>query len=588
MNQKIRLGLTILCLLAACMLCACSAPGSGDALAEAAETIGIALLQDVQPAAASEDFSDAVQVSTVDELLAAVASDTRILLAPGEYRLTDASGYGADSQNPVLRWEEVYDGYELVIQGVSNLELIGTDPENTKILTDPRYANVLTLVNASGVRLAGLTAGHSDGQGECSGGVVHLQSCDGICVENCRLFGCGISGIQAEYTKNLSVTGTRIYECSYDAAELYFCKRVVFRDCTMDRIGVGEVYSAWGILTASECTDFAVVNCEIRDNITSNFLVLNSSRRVSVLNCGIENNTFQNAVFYVYGKGPTVEGCAFKGNSYFNWYDTDSPDSYAVGEDGNVLDAGKLAGMERREVEFALPEEQAKQGGSLNETRDADGKRTVYAATMDEFLEAIGPDTVIYLTGTEYRLDSADGYGEDFDSYYRWEEVYDGYQLVIQDVENLTITGTGAQISVVPRYANVLAFSGCTNVEISGITLGHTEAPGECAGGVLHFLSCSEIRLSSLRLFGCGILGIQAEGVSDLDVSGCEIYDCSYGGVWLFGSYGIRFRNCYLHDNGQPDFYVDGTCSDVEVDGVQLESGYYSYEGGAIHKQVTA
>ena len=35
-----------------------------------------------------------VRVSTVDEFLAAIAPNTEIVLAPGEYNLTQAKGYG--------------------------------------------------------------------------------------------------------------------------------------------------------------------------------------------------------------------------------------------------------------------------------------------------------------------------------------------------------------------------------------------------------------------------------------------------------------------------------------------------------------
>ena len=40
------------------------------------------------------ESANTVQVSTVDEFLAAIAPDTEIVLAPGEYNLTQAAGYG--------------------------------------------------------------------------------------------------------------------------------------------------------------------------------------------------------------------------------------------------------------------------------------------------------------------------------------------------------------------------------------------------------------------------------------------------------------------------------------------------------------
>ena len=117
-----------------------------------------------------------------------------------------------------------------------------------------------------------------------------------------------------------------------------------------------------------------------------------------------------------------VEGCAFPENAYFNWYDVEGPSSYARSEEGVILDASALMKMERSEAEFSFPEPEQK-AVSLNEGQDADGNRIVYAETVDEFLAAIGPNTVIYLTGAEYRLADAADYGMGFENYYRWENV---------------------------------------------------------------------------------------------------------------------------------------------------------------------
>ena len=40
------------------------------------------------------ESANTVQVSTVDEFLAAIGPDVEIVLAPGEYNLTQAKGYG--------------------------------------------------------------------------------------------------------------------------------------------------------------------------------------------------------------------------------------------------------------------------------------------------------------------------------------------------------------------------------------------------------------------------------------------------------------------------------------------------------------
>ena len=87
---------------------------------------------------------------------------------------------------------------------------------------------------------------------------------------------------------------------------------------------------------------------------------------------------------------------------------------------------------------------------------------TVHVSTVDEFLAAIAPDTEIILDADFYDLSTAAGYGKTGTTYYRWEEVFDGVQLTIQDVSNLTIRAEGDDIkahtlSARPRYASTKA-----------------------------------------------------------------------------------------------------------------------------------
>ncbi len=82
----------------------------------------------VSAAAEAPAGASAVKVSTVDELIAAIAPDTAITLEPGIYDLSTAATYGRDTGSPYTRWEPVYDGdrnesFELVITGADRLRL---------------------------------------------------------------------------------------------------------------------------------------------------------------------------------------------------------------------------------------------------------------------------------------------------------------------------------------------------------------------------------------------------------------------------------------------------------------------------------
>ena len=189
----------------------------------------------------------------------------------------------------------------------------------------------------------------------------------------------------------------------------------------------------------------------------------------------------------------------------------------------------------------------------------------VRVSSVDEFLAALAPDTVIELAAGTYDLSTASDYGRTSNSpYYDWQEVYseDGVlqaELVLRNLNNLTLRGSdgeGTLLAAVPRYANVLAFSDCGNLSLSKLTLGHTEAPGFCSGGVLDFRHCEQVSVEACAMFGCGTMGVSAYNTTGLHVRDSEIYECSYGAVSANGCYDVLLSGCSIHDCGRndPDF----------------------------------
>ena len=150
----------------------------------------------------------------------------------------------------------------------------------------------------------------------------------------------------------------------------------------------------------------------------------------------------------------------------------------------------------------------------------------------------------------------------------------------------------------------MLNFWNCENLALIGFTAGHTEGAGECSGGVLDFRNCGGIRLDGMRLYGCGVLGIQAGQCTSLDVRRTEIYECSQGAAQFFQCDGLNLVDCDIHDvpspafrfyecgdkvwNGEPFTGLDGMY-DVDDDGRLTEFTYPEeepeYGGGYV--QVT-
>ena len=151
--------------------------------------------------------------------------------------------------------------------------------------------------------------------------------------------------------------------------------------------------------------------------------------------------------------------------------------------------------------------------GAVAGASPAKTDNVVRVSTVDEFLNAIAPDTVIELAAGTYDLSTAASYrGNSTNPFIAWNEVYDnGAELEILGVQNLTICGAGMDsttIAAVPRYANVIKFSNCQDVTVDGLTAGHTIEPGWCMGGVLRFENCERTAVNGCGLYGCGIIGI--------------------------------------------------------------------------------
>lgn len=162
---------------------------------------------------------------------------------------------------------------------------------------------------------------------------------------------------------------------------------------------------------------------------------------------------------------------------------------------------------------------------------------TVTVTTADEFLAAIASDTEILVATELIDWSTATGYGEASGENWYWTDPFDGPELTISGVTNLTIRGAGEDrtntISAVPRYAYVLNFENCANIYLEGLTIGHTKEPGSCRGGVVSFWNSQDILIENCGLYGCGTWGVFGDSSKNMQIVNNEIYECSIGGVTL-------------------------------------------------------
>lgn len=195
---------------------------------------------------------------------------------------------------------------------------------------------------------------------------------------------------------------------------------------------------------------------------------------------------------------------------------------------------------------------------------------SVYVESAEELLEAIEPGASIILGAGDYNLSEYmekvwAQEGEAWNQahpYAQLRETVDGVELVIQDVEDLVLTGgtENAEDTLVvtdPRYGTVMNFEFCRNLYLENLTMGHTER-GDCEGNVLNFFNCETINLSGMDLYGCGVYGIGARDSYNLLVYDSVIGDCSYGPFDISECYGnLIFRNCTMVNSEGYPYYMD-------------------------------
>ncbi len=222
----------------------------------------------------------------------------------------------------------------------------------------------------------------------------------------------------------------------------------------------------------------------------------------------------------------------------------------------------------------------------VEELIENDEYNHVYVYDMEGLIDAIAPNTTITIEAGEHNLSDYlneiwNEYGEswnDTHEYVKLEEVFDGVQMSIEKVSNLTIKGvdprkvehngeadseipgSNVETSIVidPRYAAIFTFNYCSNITIADLKIGHTER-GECVGNVCDFYMTRGIVFANTDIYGCGVYGIGMEYNSgDLCVFDSNIHDCSYGPILTYDAIGRNMLiSSYLVDsNGFGAFWL--------------------------------
>lgn len=170
-----------------------------------------------------------VIVNNTEEFIRAIGPNKKIILKENQdFNLTGENIHNIE--NPYIYWNSEYDGYELIIRDVNNLTIEGEGDVNVNILVEPRYADVLTFNNCTNIKVININAGHTPDKGHCTGGVFVFNDCIDIDIENTRLFGCGILGLDLSEVDGFKFTNSIITECSYGIMIISDSKNISFEN----------------------------------------------------------------------------------------------------------------------------------------------------------------------------------------------------------------------------------------------------------------------------------------------------------------------------------------------------------------------
>ena len=190
-----------------------------------------------------------------------------------------------------------------------------------------------------------------------------------------------------------------------------------------------------------------------------------------------------------------------------------------------------------------------------------------------ELLAAIGSNrTIILDQGPQYNLSKVLGTAQinrmitSAGSKLSVDDCFDGLELHISQVENLTIRGAGdkpVRLVVEPRYAYVLTFLNCKNITLENLEIGHTPEQGYCTGGVLQIKDSENITVQNCRLFGCGTEGATIANSKYVYFGNTDIYECTYQIFTIEESARIQFDKCRFYDNQEFSLINVIECIDI-------------------------
>ena len=366
-------------------------------LAACGETVSETPAAPVETAAVAETTAEpeeGIKISTIEEFLENIGSDRTLVLTEDVFNITDLRQAAGNGETETDNWyfNTIYGCREMVIRNVKGLKIIGAGIDKTRIVTEPREAVVLRFEDCEDITLQGLTMGHTEGSGTCTGSVLEFLRCNSVSLASCDLYGCGTIGLYLYGCKDISVHESRIHDCRYNAIQALRTRKLLVTDC--------EIYGIEGssVFELQHLNGFGLYNSLVHDNNVPVLISSQSNMDVTFAGTEFSDNRCVRSFFALSGRSPVIEKCSFTNNNSPRWFSEDT-DIVPVDENGNSIANGSVYYAMQRETVEVHPFTNSET--VLTESAPAE-KVTVTNAR--EFLDAIAPNTVIEVDAEEINL----------------------------------------------------------------------------------------------------------------------------------------------------------------------------------------
>lgn len=252
----------------------------------------------------NEEAMPIVYVDNAKSLLQEIGSNKHIVLEEGFYNLSNE--IECEINNSSYSWDEVYDGYQISIEGVENLIIEGAGSDKTEIVIEDAYADVLVFNNCRNIVIRNIKAGHQIEKGFCQGGVLEFQNTKNVWVDKSILYGCGMEGITTVNVNNLVCTDSTIEDCTYSIVNLSKTEDTYFENCIL-----------WNCVEFSMFFISDCKNIEFNNNFIASNYTNNNWTMIELSNCdGIrfDSNIFFNNHMSEFIN--TMDGVEFYNNTF--------------------------------------------------------------------------------------------------------------------------------------------------------------------------------------------------------------------------------------------------------------------------------